>query len=155
MAFTVNIDIEREFDVAAPFDNVFDTLADVPYSVSHFPKVDELVDLGDECYRWEMEKIGIDKWSIQTVYASEYCWDKEEGWIEWYPIEDEGNAKVEGKWTIKAIDGDNTRLTLSTKGELGLPLPSLAKVIVKPIVSREFEGLVDRYIENLQRTWAE
>lgn len=154
MAFTVNIDIERNFDASAPYDTVFDTLADVPYSVSHFPKVDELVDLGDECYRWEMEKIGLDKWSIQTIYASEYCWDKEEGWIEWYPIEDEGNAKVEGKWTIEAVDDSTTRLTLTTRGELSLPLPGLAKVIVKPLVTREFEGLVDRYIENLQRTWA-
>ena len=154
MAFTVNIDIEREFDVAAPFDTVFDTLADVPYSVSHFPKVDQLVDLGDECYRWEMAKIGIDRWSIQTIYASEYCWDKEEGWIEWYPIADEGNAKVEGKWTVEKLDDGNTRLVLTTHGELDLPLPSLAKVVVKPLVAREFDGLVDKYIKNLQKHWA-
>jgi len=101
-----------------------------------------------------MEKIGLDRWSIQTIYASEYCWDKEEGWIEWYPIADEGNAKVEGKWTAERIDDSNTRLTLTTKGELTLPLPALAKVIVKPVVIREFEGLVDTYIKNLKKTWA-
>ncbi|MCH7908787.1 MAG: SRPBCC family protein [Candidatus Hydrogenedentes bacterium] len=155
MAFTVNIDINRELEVQGTFDTVFDTLADVPYSASHFPKVDELVDLGDECYRWEMEKIGLDRWFIQTIYASEYCWDKEEGWVEWYPIVDEGNARISGKWTIEAVDDSTTRLALTTQGEIDLSLPSLAKVIVKPLVIREFEGMVDTYLKNLQKTWTE
>lgn len=153
MAFTAHIDISKKFKVKASFDTVFDTLADVPYSVEHFPNVDNLVDLGDECYRWEMAKIGIDRWHIQTIYACEYCWDKEEGWIEWYPIEGEGNALVEGKWTIKAVDKKNTQVSLKTTGDLTLPLPGLAKPIVSPIVRREFEGLIDRYIENLKKTW--
>lgn len=78
---------------------------------------------------------------------------EEDGWIEWYPIADEGNAQVEGKWTVEKLDDGNTRLVLTTKGEFELPLPSLAKVVVKPLVAREFDGLVDKYIKNLQKLW--
>ena len=54
---------------------------------------------------------------------------------------------------MEKLDDDNTRLVLITRGELELPLPSLAKIIVKPLVAREFDGLVDKYIKNLQKRW--
>jgi len=41
-----------------------------------------------------------------------------------------------------------------TKGDLTLSLPSLARIIVSPLVVMEFNGLVDRYVENLQKTFA-
>jgi hypothetical protein len=58
MAFVVTFDLAREFAVAAPADEVFALLADVPLSASHVPKLVRLVDLGDDTFRWEMEKIG-------------------------------------------------------------------------------------------------
>ncbi len=70
MAVTVNIDLGYEFDVKAKASDVFDVLADVPTSVSHFPKVDKLTDMGDGVYKWEMEKVGTAQVNIQTVYAS-------------------------------------------------------------------------------------
>ena len=70
MAMNVSIEISRKLDVAGSYDEVFDLLADVPRSVSHFPKVEKLTDLGDNSYLWEMEKVGVDKYSIQTAYAS-------------------------------------------------------------------------------------
>ena len=47
MGVSVDIDIAYEFAVKAPFKQVFDLLSDVPASVSHFPQVDRLVDLGE------------------------------------------------------------------------------------------------------------
>ena len=58
MAITVDIDLGYEFAVKASASDVFDVLSDVPTSVSHFPKVDKLTDLGDCVYQWEMEKVG-------------------------------------------------------------------------------------------------
>ncbi len=155
MAFTVSIKFNKRFKTQCPFDKVFDALADVPYSVEHFPKVEELVDMGDEIYLWKMEKIGIAKYYIQTSYASQYTWDREEGWIAWEAIEGEGNALISGKWKLKSLGANSTQLAFTTEGEIDLPLPSLAKGIVGPLVVKEFEGLLDQYFENLQETFAE
>ena len=51
MAITVSIELNRELDLPAGYDEVFELLADVPASASHFPKVHNLVDLGDNAYR--------------------------------------------------------------------------------------------------------
>jgi carbon monoxide dehydrogenase subunit G len=152
MAFKVNVDIQKEFDVPADFDKVFDLLANVPESVSHFPKVDQLVDLGDNSFRWEMEKIGIQKYYLQTVYGCKYESDKDSGSITWKPVSNVGNAEIEGSWKINN-QGDRTHIELKTKGILTLPFPGLAKMVIAPFASREFEGMVNQYIENLKKTF--
>jgi carbon monoxide dehydrogenase subunit G len=153
MAFTVDFEIERTEEVACPFDQVFDVLADVPESVSHFPKMDNLENLGGGVYRWEMQKIGVDKYHIQTVYACKYTSDRSKGRVKWTPVKNEGNATVKGQWTIKALDDATTRFTLKTSGELELPLPRLVKMVVAPVVRREFTGMVDTYMKNLCKTF--
>jgi carbon monoxide dehydrogenase subunit G len=148
MAVSVDIDLGYEFTVKAPFDEVFDLLADVPASVSHFPKVDQLVDMGKGTYRWEMQKVGTAQVNIQTVYASQYVADKKKGTVVWTPVKGVGNALVGGSWKIaKAKKG--TALELKIAGTVEVPLPGLMKMVVVPVVKNEFEGLVDQYIENL------
>ncbi|MEW5734957.1 MAG: SRPBCC family protein [Thermodesulfobacteriota bacterium] len=151
MAVTVSIDLSRTFSVTSSPDASFDLLSDVPRSVSHFPKVDKLVDLGDNAYRWEMQKIGIDKYSIQTIYACKYMSDKKAKRIWWTPVSGVGNGVVQGSWKISAAGG-GSKIEFEAKGELTLPLPGLAKLVVTPVVRREFAGMVDRYIENLKKT---
>ncbi|HNR30209.1 MAG TPA: SRPBCC family protein [Candidatus Hydrogenedentes bacterium] len=153
MAFLVDFEIERTFEAACPRDRVFDVLADVPRSVSHFPKVDQLVEIGEGKYRWEMEKIGLDRYHIQTIYACKYVSDREKGTVKWTPVKGEGNAEVSGKWTLKALDEKNTRITLQTKGAMTVPLPSLVKLVLAPIVRAEFTRLVDQYLKNLVVTF--
>jgi len=148
MAFTVNVEIGYEFEVKAPFDEVFDLLADVPLSASHFPKVDSLVDLGDNAYRWEMAKVGTDAFHIQTIYASRYVPEKAQGAITWTPVKGEGNAQVSGSWQI-TDKGNSTHIVLETEGDMEIPLPGLMKMVVSPVVKSEFDGLVRKYIENL------
>jgi len=148
MAVSVDIDLGYEFTVKAPFDEVFDVLSDVPTSVSHFPKVEQLVDMGKGVYRWEMEKVGTAQVNIQTVYASQYVADKKKGTVVWTPVKGVGNAQVGGSWTIaKAKKG--TAITLKTAGTVEVPLPGLMKMVVVPVVKNEFEGLVEKYIDNL------
>jgi carbon monoxide dehydrogenase subunit G len=150
MSITVHIDVGYEFSVKAPAGEVFDVLSDVPTSASHFPKVHQLVDLGKNTYRWEMEKIGLAQVNLQTVYASKYTANKAKGTITWTPVKGEGNALVSGSWTI----GDkkkSTDIVLKIDGDLTLPLPGLMKRVIAPVVEAEFEKLVEKYIDSLTR----
>jgi carbon monoxide dehydrogenase subunit G len=152
MTMNVKIDLGYEFDVKASAADVFAVLSDVPTSASFFPKVDKLVDLGDGGYRWEMEKIGVASVNLQTIYASKYVSNKAKGTVMWSPIKSEGNALVSGSWTIR--DNKNkksTNLVLQINGDLEIPLPSLMKMVVAPIVEGEFEKMVEKYIDNLTK----
>ena len=148
MSITVKIDLGYEFDVKAKAAEVFEVLSDVPESVSHFPKVEKLTDLGGGVYQWEMEKVGTAQVNIQTVYASKYVSDKARGTVKWTPVKGVGNALVGGNWKI--VDNKkSTGLTLAIQGEIEVPLPGLMKMVVAPVVEGEFEKLVEKYIANL------
>lgn len=148
MSITVKIDLGYEFDVKAKAAEVFQVLSDVPESVSHFPKVEKLTDLGGGVYQWEMEKVGTAQVNIQTVYASKYVSDAARGTVKWTPVKGVGNAQVGGNWKI--VDNKkSTGLTLAIQGEIEVPLPGLMKMVVAPVVEGEFEKLVEKYIANL------
>ena len=148
MALTVSIDLGYEFDVKAKPSEVFALLSNVPESVSHFPKVDKLTDMGGGVYKWEMEKVGTAQVNIQTVYASKYTSDKAKGTVVWTPVEGVGNALVAGHWKIKDKK-KSTGIELKIDGQISLPLPGLMKMVVAPVVESEFEKLVDKYLANL------
>jgi len=148
MTIQVKIDLGYEFEVKASADEVFAVLSDVPASVSHFPKVDKLTDLGQGVYRWEMEKVGTAQVNIQTVYASKYVANKAKGTVVWTPVEGEGNALVGGSWKISSKKG-STAVELKIDGVVSVPLPGLMKMVVAPVVESEFEKLVEKYIDNL------
>lgn len=152
MAITVKIDLGYEFAVKAQAAEVFEVLSDVPTSVSHFPKVDQLVDLGGNTYRWEMEKVGTAQVNIQTVYACRYVstFDvaKDRGSVTWTPVKGVGNALVSGSWAITG-QKQSTGIVLAIQGEIEVPLPGLMKMVVVPVVEGEFERLVEKYIDNL------
>ncbi len=148
MAINVNIDLGYEFEVKAKAADVFAVLSDVPTSVSFFPKVHKLTDLGDGVYRWEMEKVGTAQVNIQTIYASKYVSNKAKGTVVWTPVEGEGNALVGGSWKI-TDNKKSTAVELKLSGVVTVALPSLMKMVVAPIVEGEFEKLVEKYIDNL------
>lgn len=153
MAITVSIELNRELDLPAGYDEVFDLLADVPKSASHFPKVHNLVDLGDNTYRWEMEKVGVDKHAIQSIYACKYYADRDNGKITWEPVKGEGNGVVKGSWTLKAKGDNTTAVKFQTSAELTVPLPSLLKLAISPVIKHEFNSLVDTYMSNLKKAF--
>ena len=148
MAITVKIDLGYEFDVKANAAEVCDVLFDVPTSASHFPKVENLTDLGDGVYQWDMQKVGTTQVNIQTVYASKYVSNQAKGTVKWTPVKGIGNALVSGSWTI--VDNKkSTNITLAIQGDIEVPLPGLMKMVVAPVVEGEFEKLADKYIANL------
>jgi len=154
MSFSVAINIQREFETSSSPDKVFKLLADVPRSASHFPKVDQLVDLGDNTYRWEMEKIGIGGYPLQqTIYASRYSADAASRKVSWTPVQGVGNAIVSGEWTITQ-KAEGTKVALNTKGDLTVDFPSFLEFIISPLVVMEFTGMIERYLANLQETFS-
>ena len=150
MTIIVHIELGYEFSVKAPAAEVFEVLSDVPTSASHFPKVDQLVDLGNNTYRWEMAKIGLAQVNLQTVYASKYTSNKAKGTVTWTPVKGEGNALVSGSWKI-TDKKKSTDLVLKIEGDLTLPLPGLMKMVIAPVVEAEFEKMVEKYIDNLTK----
>lgn len=149
MAITIPIELGFEFKVNASAQEVFKVLSNVPDSASHYPKVDRLVDLGDGAYRWEMEKMSVGSLDLQTVYASRYVSNPTKGTVVWTPLKKgDANARVSGSWQITEKK-KSTKLVLQLEAELTLPLPSLMRMVVAPLVEAEFEALTEQYIANL------
>jgi carbon monoxide dehydrogenase subunit G len=148
MTVTVHIELQYEFEVHAQADEVFSVLSNVPLSVSHFPKVHRLVDLGEGVYQWEMEKVGTKQVHLQTVYACKYVSDKAKRTVKWTPVKGIGNAEVRGSWKIKDKK-TSTQVTLNIEADVSVALPALMRVVVEPVVRKEFEALVDQYVANL------
>jgi carbon monoxide dehydrogenase subunit G len=148
MTITAEVDLEYEFAVNAKASEVFALLADVPESASYFPKVDRVTDLGKGVYQWEMQKVGTPQVNIQTVYASKYKTDAKKHTISWAPVKNTGNAQVAGGWTI-TNRRTSTALKLVVQASVQVPLPDMMQAIVQPVVSAEFEKLLDQYIANL------
>lgn len=149
MTVSVTIDLGYEFEVKAKAEDVFAVLSDVPTSVSHFPKVEKLTDMGGGVYKWEMQKVGTAQVNIQTVYASKYVADRAKGTVKWTPVKGVGNAQVGGSWKITDNKGKSTKIVLKIDGVVDVPLPGLMKMVVEPVVASEFEKLVEKYIDNL------
>jgi len=148
MTVTVDIDLGYEFTVKAAFKDVFDVVGDVRRSASFFPKVDKLVDLGNDVCRWEMAKLGTAQINLQTVYASRYVVDRAQGSVVWTAVKGEGNALVSGSWSVKA-GKTGTALQFKVFGTVDVALPGLMGMVVEPVVRNEFETLVEKYIDNL------
>lgn len=148
MSLTVHLALGYEFEVRARATDVFDVLADVPLSVSHFPKVERLTDLGDGVYRWDMARVGTEQVHLQTVYASRYVSDRAKGTVTWTPVPGVGNAQVGGRWKIRGKKA-STAIRLDIEADIRVDLPAVMRLIVEPVVGAEFESLVERYIDNL------
>jgi len=152
MAFDVKIQLNKKFTVPADINTVYNLLADVPASTSHFPDLENLIEEAANTYRWEMKKIGLGPIQLQTIYACEYTCDAASKSIVWEPRDTANNsAKVSGKWIITETS-TGCDINLLTDAVITIPLPSLAGIGLKPVVKVEFETLTNTYIKNLAKT---
>ena len=150
MAVIITCEMTVEFNVKAPYKKVFDTLSDVPGSAVHYPKVDKLIDEGDGVFRWEMEKIGIGSFYLQTIYASKYISNPATGIITWTPVKGVGNSLVSGDWKIKD-NKKHTTIGMDVRGEFTVPAPGLMKMVITPLVKSEFDKMTNVYLANLTK----
>ena len=152
MSLIIPISRRFQFSVPASVDDVYELLADVPRSVRHFPKVERIVELGNDTYRWEMERMGAQKIYLQIQYTSHYTYNPQEKWIRWSPVKG-GNADMGGLWQLTAQE-NGTHIHFENDGKLIFPVPRLARMVVKPIATKRFMDMLDRYIDNLKDTMA-
>jgi carbon monoxide dehydrogenase subunit G len=142
--------MHRDFEVKAPFDEVFEVLSNVPEAARHFAGLDKLIPLGDGVYRWEMRQIGIAHLSLQTVYATATVANRTDGTVTATPIPGQGNAQVNGRWKVTPKP-HGTALEFGLRALLDVPLPAFMTALVAPIVKVEFEQLVQETLDNLIR----
>ncbi len=147
----IDVDIERSFR-APSFDAAWAYLRDARQTLSHYPKLQTLTDLGDDTWRWEMEPTGTRGFSHQVVYAVVYRYDEQAGEIVWDPIEDEGNAQVNGSFSIVPVGDDgHVRVDFRTHCEFEIPAPRMLRSVIGPFVRREFTWQIDRFVDNLEK----
>lgn|GEM_PF-75366 len=153
MSFSVTIDVSKQFETAASPETVFELLADVPRSASHFPDVEKLEPLGGNTFHWIMEKIAIGDHTLQqTIYASTYTSDPAAMSVDWTPVEGVGNARVSGGWRLEP-SGSGTKVRLHTKGVLEVDFPGFLQFLLAPLIELAFAQKIDRYISNLKETF--
>lgn len=151
MAVAIAVEVNKTFEVRADIAAVFALLADVPRSISHFPKLRKLVDLGAGSYRWEMEPMGTAGISHQVVYACRYSADAQKHAVTWAPVAGVGNGVIQGSWALRQAKS-GTQVRFQTGGTLEVPVPRLLKSVAEPFVTGEFERSISTYIENLCKT---
>lgn len=149
MAVKVSVSLTKSFDVQCSQSKAFDQLVDVASTTSMFPKLDKIVDLGDDVWRWEMAKIGAAGISHQVKYTVQYS-NNGKSTIDWTPVEGEGNAQVSGGWVIKAKGKDACSIEFQSSGEFEMPVPRLMKGLAEGVVKSEFDGQVNTFIDRIK-----
>lgn len=149
----IAVDFSERFVVAASLQATFALLADVPRSVSHFPDIHKLVDLGGGIYRWELKPLGAAGISHQVVYAARYVGDAAKNSVIWTPVSGIGNGVMQGHWHLRA-QGQGTQVEFHNRGELEVPVPMLLRAAAKPVVQGLFQKQVRDYLNNIQRSLA-
>ena len=110
-----------------------------------------MVDLGNNIWRWEMERIGIGEHTLQqSIYACKYISDKNRQTVTWTPVEGIGNAIVNGKWKITPTQ-EGCKAVLQSNAVITVNLPGFLEIILSPLIRMEFENLVDQYVANLKK----
>jgi hypothetical protein len=150
------------FDIHAPFqhtmqldaspDEVFDVVANVPDSVSHFADVQDLEPHGDG-FRWTLLPAGHGRMSLQLQYGCRYTTDTRNPRVSWTPIDGVGTARVHGHWAIDPLPGGGTRLTLHNHLTLRVDAPRLLRKPAEKVLQAENARMLRVYLANLTRTF--
>ena len=148
MTIKIKAAIKRSENLSAERDKVYELLKPVESSIRFFPKVKQILDLGDDRYHWWLEPMGTQKYQHRVEYASQWEFDDQQRTIRWRPLENNGNARISGVWSIEP-SAEATRVALEIKAELKLDLPRWMQLVAEPIVQTEFQKLLNTYFDNV------
>ena len=148
MSIKIEVDIQRSTTIDTHAHEAFSRIATVEEMASHFPKLERLEQIDDLTYSWVLEKIGTEAYKHRVEYTSKWEWHDAERKVTWEPVKGAGNTQISGICHVKEV-GEKSEVHFSTKATMILPLPRWTKAIAKPVVKKQFEALIDTYINNV------
>lgn len=150
----IPVKIDRFFDVSATPSEMFELITNVPRSASHFPDLQNLVQLDDYTWRWEMSPVSYAGVTMQPVYVLRYQWQADRLYMRWDPVrQDEHFVVVEGNWQLKPREnGPGTNAYFLLDMQFELPVPQMIAGMAKQLLTTEIGKGVDGYVANMTRT---
>ncbi|MCB9778615.1 MAG: SRPBCC family protein [Alphaproteobacteria bacterium] len=111
-------------------------VSDVPRSVSHFPGLDGLDDLGGLRYRWRLARFEVGPVHFDASYTAQYHLDPAARVVRWETVQRE-NLAAAGSWTVLPL-GAGCQLAFQTRLDLSVPCPRVFRPAVQraiPVIS--------------------
>ena len=144
--------VERRVRLAAPVEDAWALLQDIPRWGALYPHVASIEPHGDDGYLWRMDPLGPPGGRVSVVYACRYHADAATRTLRWTSVPGVGNAAFEGACSVES-DGEGATVgTLRMDATLRVPAPSFLAGVVRPAVSIEMEGMTDTFVERLARS---
>lgn len=144
----LTIQFEKSVTFSQDIDTCFHFLSNIPLTATCFPKVEDLINLGNNCYQWDLEPQGPPPYSVQTIYACEYEFDAPNR-IVWTPIPEIGNAFFSGSWKLTSLH-KHCKANFNLSGDMDFPIPEFAEVVAKPLIRSLFNTLLNDFLDALQ-----
>lgn len=146
----VEVALSRAAVVPASADDIVARLSDIPWTLSHFPKLKPVTALKPGQYRWDLETIGAAGVEHDVSFATTFDIDVEHHRIAFTEVPGVGNASVSGQFTVQEEAGQ-TRLMLEVSGTLrDIRVPMLLRAPAKPFIKKLFEDMVDTFAARVE-----
>lgn len=134
-------------------DDFFGHLADIPVTLSYFPKLKPLVALDSQRYQWEFERMGMGGIHHDLLFATEFSIDEGSGLIRFAALRGVGNGTLSGLFTT-IEDDKGTHCALEVEGVLkGFKVPRLLHLPAKPVIRKQFDAMVSQFVANVMTAY--
>jgi hypothetical protein len=133
-------------------DRAFELVADVPLSAGHFPGLEQLDDLGEGVYRWNMRGFEVGKVNYQVQYTARYVSEPGPRTVVWSTVGPDSNTRADGAWHV-TTDGEGAQLRFENRLLIRLAIPRLlarpAQKVVLTIMERQHETYLTRIAQRM------
>lgn len=134
--------VEREIEIAAPVEKVFDVVADVagyPQFLDGLGMVGvEILDSGDD---FQVVKHSVKKMGTVVSYTLRYSLQKPER-ITWSFVEGQMMKDNRGSWEFTGLGDDRTRARYQVEVRFGMLVP---KSLVNAMVAKELPQMLEAF----------
>lgn len=150
----IKLDLVKKHSVDKCPKELIIALSDMPKTLSYFPKLDPIVELAPNRYRWDLHSIGAAGVEHEVVFATDFETDIDACEIRFTAVPGEGNAQISGLFKAESIGG-STELTLEVRGTLNdIKVPMLLRAPAKPFIKGIFESIVDRFVDRVSEAYS-